>query len=94
VLAKRVAAIPAVDKASWAADVARLAGEVGFSFDARDIDAAVEEQQQLSAELGEAELGSVAGGAQYQETDLDFMSRAASTNFYDAWPCKWYVPER
>jgi predicted ribosomally synthesized peptide with nif11-like leader len=96
-LAERIAAIPAADKESWAAEIVRLARVAGFSFQARDIDAAVEEQKRISAELGEDDLAQVSGGTQQQQTDYAFLSTQAEAparyNFYEAWPCKWYVPE-
>jgi hypothetical protein len=90
-LARRIAAIPAIDKVAWAEDIALLAGEIGFRFGAGEIDAAVAEQQRLSAELGEDELGQVAGGAR-NHPDFAWLPPPVSTTFYEAWPCKWNVP--
>ena len=93
-LGERIRSVPASDKETWAAEIVRLAGDAGFSFHARDIDAAVQEQKRISAELGEDELAHVSGGTQYQESDYAFVSRSTSSyNFYEGWPCKWYVPE-
>ena len=95
-LAERIGAVPANDKETWASEIALLAREAGFSFDAGEIDAAVQEQKRIAAELCDDELAQVNGGSQYQESDYAFISRSttsASYNFYEAWPCKWYVPE-
>ena len=79
-LAGRVAMVPASDKGTWASEVVAIARSAGFDFEPDEIDAAVAEQQQIERELGEDDLERVAGGSR-------------SYNFYEAWPCKWYVPD-
>jgi len=87
VLAERIAAAPATDKRSWAAEIARIAQRSGYGFDPDEIDAAVAEQNALPRELGEDQLSAVSGGA------TAFGVAQVAPSFYEAWPSKWYVPK-